>query len=256
VEPTVRFEDRAVIRMLDKIREGDRSQAGRRDGEAVRERHLDDREPHRPRGQGVRAATRIRRAIVSTTADRTFVAHTRKLHPKVTNADLEQRFGTAIVVNRGAFKLTLYKKLKPAKTYSIAVGQIGLETPAGLYHIQNKAVNPAWNVPNSSWAGDSRARSVPGGAPTTRSRRAGWASSPAPASTARTRSARSARGLARLHPDADPGRDRALRRGVGRCACLHRVAAATRGCPTARARSSRASGSSASSARSCCSCSR
>ena len=42
------------------------------------------------------------------------------------------------------------------KTYGIAVGQVGLETPAGLYHIENKAVNPAWNVPNSAWAGDAR----------------------------------------------------------------------------------------------------
>ena len=55
----------------------------------------------------------------------------------------------AIIVDRGAFRLTLYKRLKPAKTYSIAVGQVGLETPAGLYHIQNKAVNPAWTMPDS-----------------------------------------------------------------------------------------------------------
>ena len=57
-----------------------------------------------------------------------------------------------LIVDRGAFKLTLYKNLKLAKTYGIAVGQVGLETPAGLYHIQNKAVNPAWHVPNSAWA--------------------------------------------------------------------------------------------------------
>ena len=49
-----------------------------------------------------------------------------------------------MIVNRGAFKLSLYKNLKLAKTYGIAVGQVGLETPAGLYHVQNKAVNPAW----------------------------------------------------------------------------------------------------------------
>ena len=34
-----------------------------------------------------------------------------------------------LIVNRGAFKLTLYKNLKRAKTYGIAVGQVGLETP-------------------------------------------------------------------------------------------------------------------------------
>jgi len=163
--PTVRFEDRAVVRMLDKIRKaidrkpvdatatlgaGGISTTDSRTGLAVRATAL-----HR----------QIKRAIVSSTADRTFVAQTRKLQPKVTNADLKDRLATAIVVNRNAFRLTLYKRLKPAKTYSIAVGQIGLETPAGLYHIQNKAVNPAWNVPNSSWAGSLAGQVIPGGAP-------------------------------------------------------------------------------------------
>ena len=165
LEPTVRFEDRAVVRMLDKIRKAiDRKPVdatAKLDASGVST--TDSRT-----GLAVRASTlhrQIRGAIVSTTADRTFIARTRKLQPKVTNADLKQRFGTAIVVNRNAFKLTLYKNLKPSKTYSIAVGQIGLETPAGLYHIQNKAVNPAWNVPNSDWAGDLAGQVIPGGAP-------------------------------------------------------------------------------------------
>jgi hypothetical protein len=165
LRPTVGFEDRAVVRMLDKIRKAiDRKPVdatAKLDASGIST--TDSRT-----GLAVRASTlhrQIRSAIVSTTADRTFIAHTRKLQPKVTEADLEERMGTAIVVNRGAFKLTLYKKLKPSKTYSIAVGQVGLETPAGLYHIQNKAVNPAWNVPNSDWAGDLAGQVIPGGAP-------------------------------------------------------------------------------------------
>jgi lipoprotein-anchoring transpeptidase ErfK/SrfK len=165
LQPTVRFEDRAVVRMLDKIRKAiDRKPVdatAKIDASGVST--TDSRT-----GLAVRASTlhrQIKRSIVSTTADRTFVARTNKLRPKVTKDDLEQQYGTAIVVNRGAFKLTLYKKLKPAKTYSIAVGQVGLETPAGLYHIQNKAVNPAWNVPNSAWAGSLAGQVIPGGAP-------------------------------------------------------------------------------------------
>ena len=69
------------------------------------------------------------------------------------------------MVERGAFRLKLYKDLKLKKTYPIAVGQVGLETPAGLYNIQNKAVNAAWSVPNSAWAGDLAGQVVPGGAP-------------------------------------------------------------------------------------------
>jgi lipoprotein-anchoring transpeptidase ErfK/SrfK len=165
LQPTVRFEDRAVIRMLDKIR----GAIDRKPVDATAKLDASGISTTDSRtGLAVKASTlhrQIRRAIVSTTADRTFIARTRKLRPRVTNADLEERFGTAIVVNRNAFKLTLYKKLKPAKTYSIAVGQVGLETPAGLYHIQNKAVNPAWSVPNSSWAGSLAGQVIPGGAP-------------------------------------------------------------------------------------------
>ena len=165
LEPTVRYSDAAIVRMLDKVRK-----AVERDpvdatatlaGDGI---HTTDGRP----GLAVRASTlhrQIRRAIVSATADRTFVAHTRKIRPRVTRSDLEKRYATAIIVNRSAFRLTLYKDLKPAKTYPIAVGQVGLETPAGLYHVQNKAVNPAWNVPNTAWAGSLAGHVIPGGAP-------------------------------------------------------------------------------------------
>jgi lipoprotein-anchoring transpeptidase ErfK/SrfK len=163
--PTVNYSDAAVVRMLDKIRGAiDRKPVdatAKISGSGIAT--TDSRT-----GLAVRASTlhrQIREAIVSTTADRTFIARTRKLEPSVTRSDLERTMGTAIIVNRGAFRLTLYKDLKPRKTYSIAVGQVGLETPAGLYHVQNKAVNPAWNVPNSAWAGSLAGTTVPGGAP-------------------------------------------------------------------------------------------
>jgi lipoprotein-anchoring transpeptidase ErfK/SrfK len=42
---------------------------------------------------------------------------------------------------------------------------VGLETPAGLYHVQNKAIDPAWHVPNSAWAGKLAGKTIPGGVP-------------------------------------------------------------------------------------------
>jgi lipoprotein-anchoring transpeptidase ErfK/SrfK len=90
---------------------------------------------------------------------------TKVVKPKVTTKKLADQYPAIILVNRGAFKLTLYKNLKLAKTYNIAVGQVGLETPAGLYHVQNKAINPAWHVPNSDWAGDLAGKVIPGGTP-------------------------------------------------------------------------------------------
>jgi lipoprotein-anchoring transpeptidase ErfK/SrfK len=70
-----------------------------------------------------------------------------------------------LAVDRGNFRLSLFKKLKRVKVYPIAVGQAGLETPPGLYKIQNKAVNPAWSVPNSPWAGSLAGQVIPGGTP-------------------------------------------------------------------------------------------
>jgi lipoprotein-anchoring transpeptidase ErfK/SrfK len=87
------------------------------------------------------------------------------LKPKVTSNDLPKRYGTILTIDRDNFKLRLFKRLKLVKTYGIAVGMAGLDTPAGLYHIQNKEVNPAWHVPNSSWAGSLAGQTIPGGAP-------------------------------------------------------------------------------------------
>jgi lipoprotein-anchoring transpeptidase ErfK/SrfK len=121
------------------------------DGLAVREASL-------------RAA--LRRSLLSTTGSRTVAVHTKVVKPKVTTDELAAKYPAVVIVNRGAFKLTLYKHLKPAKTYPIAVGRVGLETPAGLYHVQNKAVNPAWTEPNSSWVAPAdRGKVIPGGSP-------------------------------------------------------------------------------------------
>jgi lipoprotein-anchoring transpeptidase ErfK/SrfK len=123
-----------------------------------------------PSHEGRRLRTRslrrqIRAAITSPTAGRAFTAQTATVEPKVTTAQLADKYGTVLIVNRGAFKLTLYKRLKVAKTYSIAVGRAGLETPAGLYTIANKAVNPAWHVPKSAWAGDLAGKVISGDDP-------------------------------------------------------------------------------------------
>jgi lipoprotein-anchoring transpeptidase ErfK/SrfK len=87
------------------------------------------------------------------------------LEPGVTVASLRKANGTILTVDRGTFKLRLFKNLKLVKTYGIAVGMDGLDTPAGTYSIANKEVNPAWHVPNSAWAGSLAGQVIPGGAP-------------------------------------------------------------------------------------------
>jgi lipoprotein-anchoring transpeptidase ErfK/SrfK len=87
------------------------------------------------------------------------------VEPEVTTKELAEKYPAVLVVNRSAFEMTLYRKLEHAKTYSVAIGAVGFDTPAGLYHIQNKAVNPAWSVPDSDWAGELAGTVVPGGTP-------------------------------------------------------------------------------------------
>jgi L,D-transpeptidase catalytic domain len=79
--------------------------------------------------------------------------------------DLPRVYGTILTVDRGTFRLRLFKRLKFSKSYPIAVGAAGYDTPSGVYTIANKQVNPAWHVPNSAWAGDLAGQVIPGGAP-------------------------------------------------------------------------------------------
>jgi lipoprotein-anchoring transpeptidase ErfK/SrfK len=119
---------------------------------------------------GVKVKERkLRRAIIAAFTDpqlprRIKVPVSRK-RPKVERDDLAEKYPAAIIVDRGGFRLRLYKNLKHAKTYRIAVGQVGLETPAGLYSITSMQTNPAWHVPNSDWAGDLAGKTIPPGDP-------------------------------------------------------------------------------------------
>ena len=108
----------------------------------------------------------VRRRLLDVGPDKTVQARTEVVEPEVTTAELAEKYPAILIVNRSSFQLALYKGLKLAKTYSVAIGAVGFDTPAGLYHIQNKAVNPAWTMPNSDWvAPGDRGKVVPGGVP-------------------------------------------------------------------------------------------
>ena len=86
--------------------------------------------------------------------------------PAVRTRDVRQRYRTVLTVDRDHLVLRLFKRLRHARTYDIAIGQAGFDTPTGLFSIQSRQVNPAWHVPNSDWAGSLAGTTVPGGAPT------------------------------------------------------------------------------------------
>jgi lipoprotein-anchoring transpeptidase ErfK/SrfK len=164
LEPKVTFSDAAIVRMLDRIRKAvDRpakdatirfAVTGPKTTPSHEGLALDATSLHR----------KIKAALVAPDTRRRFSAATHHVKPKVSSEQIVAQNATTIVVNREQFKLTLYKDLKPLKSYSVAIGAIGRDTPAGLYHIQNKAVNPAWTKPYSDWVPkEEQGTVVPGG---------------------------------------------------------------------------------------------
>jgi lipoprotein-anchoring transpeptidase ErfK/SrfK len=106
---------------------------------------------------------RLAQALTVPGVGRRVKAPVRVTRPKVTQAELADKYPIVLVADRNNFKLRLYKSLTLVKEYTVAVGAVGFDTPAGLYHIQNKAVDPTWSVPDSDWAGDLAGTVVPPG---------------------------------------------------------------------------------------------
>ncbi len=106
---------------------------------------------------------RLEAAVLNADADHTIAARTHFTKPEVATSEVTSEFPSYLTLDRGTFTLRLWKHLKLAKSYTVAVGQEGLETPEGLYHIQEKQVNPSWHVPDSAWAGSLAGQVIPPG---------------------------------------------------------------------------------------------
>jgi len=102
-------------------------------------------------------------ALLTFDAPRTLTVPTVRLRPRFGLPAVKRHYRTYLLVSRETFTLRLFKNLKLAKTYRIAVGRQGLETPAGEYTINDKQVNPSWHVPLSSWAGSLAGQVIPPG---------------------------------------------------------------------------------------------
>jgi len=96
-------------------------------------------------------------------ADRVVVAKFERVEPELTKEKVRDKYDTVLTVDRPNFRLRLFKDQEVVETYPIALGEAGQDTPAGTYDIANKAVDPAWNVPNSDWAGSLAGQVIPGG---------------------------------------------------------------------------------------------
>ena len=102
-------------------------------------------------------------AAIRSPDGRKLAAQVEEVQPEVTTDDLAAQYPTYLTVDRSGFQLRLWQNLELTKTYPIAVGAVGWETPAGVYNIENMAVDPAWSVPE--WGGELAGQVIPGGSP-------------------------------------------------------------------------------------------
>jgi lipoprotein-anchoring transpeptidase ErfK/SrfK len=110
-----------------------------------------------------RLTDELKDAVLNASAPHTIVAHVHSIKPEVTKSEVAAEYPSYLTLDRSTFTLRLWENLKLAKTYTVAVGMEGLETPEGLYAIQEKEENPTWHVPDSDWAGSLAGTTVPPG---------------------------------------------------------------------------------------------
>jgi lipoprotein-anchoring transpeptidase ErfK/SrfK len=163
LKPQVRYSGAAVTRAIHELR----ARIDRSARNATLVPSFDRLTITKP-GRGVAVVSaRLRREIAdvlgSNRTARVLTVPIRHTRPQVTVAMLQRRYPSFITIDRGRFTLRVYSHLHLARSYPIAVGQAGLQTPAGLYHIQNKVVNPSWQVPFSSWTGSLAGKLIPPG---------------------------------------------------------------------------------------------
>jgi L,D-transpeptidase catalytic domain/Putative peptidoglycan binding domain len=106
---------------------------------------------------------KLKAAVLNANSPRKIVAKVHATEPKVTKSEVAAEYPSYLTLDRATFTLRLWQHLKLAKEYTVAVGMEGLETPEGLYAIQEKEENPVWHVPLSDWAGSLAGQTIPPG---------------------------------------------------------------------------------------------
>ncbi len=119
-------------------------------------------------GRGVNKR-RLRKALVAEIRrphdDRIVKARFVRVRPAVTVKVLRRRAGTFVSVDRGSKIVRLFKRLRVVRSYRVAVGAAGYDTPRGMHRVQSKERNPTWHVPNRAWAGNLAGQTIPPGDP-------------------------------------------------------------------------------------------
>lgn len=108
---------------------------------------------------------RLMRRLTSSTDDRTLRAKTVKVPAKVNADSVWDAQPVAVTVSRDGKRARFFRRGELVKTYTVAVGSAEYQTPLGRFAVQTMQKDPAWNVPQSEWAGDLAGETIPAGDP-------------------------------------------------------------------------------------------
>src|SRR4051794_12624542 len=108
---------------------------------------------------------RLEKELRQPTTGRVVEGRLIRIRPAITTASLRKRYPAYISVDRGTHTLRLFRALRLVRTYPVAVGAAGFETPAGLRHVVYKDKNPSWTAPNRPWAYPYQGQTFPPGDP-------------------------------------------------------------------------------------------
>ena len=97
------------------------------------------------------------------TTGRVVAARVIHVRPAITTASLRKHYPAYVSVDRATHTLRLFRALRLVRTYPVAVGAQGFETPAGLRHVLYKDKNPSWTAPNRPWAYPYQGQTFPPG---------------------------------------------------------------------------------------------
>lgn len=87
------------------------------------------------------------------------------VRPSISTSSLRKRYPAYISVDRSTHTLRIFRALRLVRTYPVAVGAAGFETPSGLRHVLYKDRNPSWTAPNRPWAYPYQGQTFPPGDP-------------------------------------------------------------------------------------------
>ena len=88
-----------------------------------------------------------------------------RVNPAITTAGLRRRYPAYISIDRDTFTLRLFRGLRHVRTYQVAVGAWGYDTPRGMRSVLSKQKNPSWTAPNRPWAAPYQGQTFPPGHP-------------------------------------------------------------------------------------------